>query len=781
MDRSSELRPSKRARLDDAPNDRTGGTDHTISDPAIGQGEVGTSNMTACLPGDEDGREIEVGITTFVGGARGKFHGILKKRYTDFMVNEILPNGRVLHLQSLSAKAAGTSGMASNQGTRSNGQSEAQEQDCVPSHKDDKPIVETSEKVAESAGVSDNKSAEERPEVSEDDRAKLVEYFNEEAVQQLLALYTSILKDPKKKSSEHETVRTSFTTDRSVRSQIHQDIRRIFYGKIDSSTDKDGTLVLRAVGLNNRNRGWGKPDGKGKARPGKLGWLDRGGEYLHFTLYKENKDTLEAVSFISNQLKTTNKTFQFAGTKDRRAVTVQRVSAYRIEAPRLAGLNRILRFSAVGDFEYQKHGLELGDLSGNEFVVTLRDCSIEGAESAATTSDRVSLARSYLGQSLQGLREKGFLNYYGLQRFGTFATRTDAVGVKILQGDYEGACNGILQFSPVALDAANAGDSDTMVGQDDRARAEGINIWRTTGNVNEALDRIPRKFSAERALIRELGRQPQNFLGALSAIQRNLRLMYVHAYQSLVWNLAVSERWRLYGDTVVEGDLVLVQEHKDKEATVEVEPTVDADGEVVIQPAQDDRAKDPDDIYERARALTAEEAASGQYSIFDVVLPLPGFDVIYPANASGEWYKTFMGSEAGGRLDPHDMRRKQRDFSLSGGYRKILARIGADYDLQVHEYRNDSEQFVQTDLERIKAERGAKQKDGGETGQGQEQDQDQGQDQTSTLPTDTSDVEPKLAAVLKFQLGASQYATVAMRELSRGGIRAYKPEFMGGR
>lgn len=165
MDRSSELRPSKRARLDDAPNDRTGGTDHTISDPAIGQGEVGTSNMTACLPGDEDGREIEVGITTFVGGARGKFHGILKKRYTDFMVNEILPNGRVLHLQSLSAKAAGTSGMASNQGTRSNRQSEAQEQDCVPSHKDDKPIVETSEKVAESAGVSDNKSAEERPEV----------------------------------------------------------------------------------------------------------------------------------------------------------------------------------------------------------------------------------------------------------------------------------------------------------------------------------------------------------------------------------------------------------------------------------------------------------------------------------------------------------------------------------------------------------------------------------------------------------------------------------------
>ncbi len=39
----------------------------------------------------------------------------------------------------------------------------------------------------------------------------------------------------------------------------------------------------------------------------------------------------------------------------------------------------------------------------------------------------------------------------------------------------------------------------------------------------------------------------------------------------------------------------------------------------------------------------------------------------------------------------------------------------------------------------------------------------------------------KLAAVLKFQLGSSQYATMAMRELSKGGIQAYKAEYMGGR
>jgi tRNA pseudouridine13 synthase len=39
----------------------------------------------------------------------------------------------------------------------------------------------------------------------------------------------------------------------------------------------------------------------------------------------------------------------------------------------------------------------------------------------------------------------------------------------------------------------------------------------------------------------------------------------------------------------------------------------------------------------------------------------------------------------------------------------------------------------------------------------------------------------KIAVVLKFQLGASQYATMAIRELSKGGVVPYKPDFHRGR
>ena len=46
-------------------------------------------------------KEAEVGITDYVTTEARGFRGLLKKRYTDFIVNEILPDGRVVHLHKL--------------------------------------------------------------------------------------------------------------------------------------------------------------------------------------------------------------------------------------------------------------------------------------------------------------------------------------------------------------------------------------------------------------------------------------------------------------------------------------------------------------------------------------------------------------------------------------------------------------------------------------------------------------------------------------------------------
>ena len=74
---------------------------------------------------------------------------------------------------------------------------------------------------------------------------------------------------------------------------------------------------------------------------------------------------------------------------------------------RLEGLMSKVPFGdslIVSDFAYVAAPLRLGSLAGNRFTITLRDidCDAEAALAA-----------------LSALRERGFVNYFGLQRFGS--------------------------------------------------------------------------------------------------------------------------------------------------------------------------------------------------------------------------------------------------------------------------------------------------------------------------------------------------------------------------
>ncbi|KAF1343817.1 pseudouridine synthase [Delphinella strobiligena] len=792
--------PRKKARL-------TGPEDASTSSnrPWLAGREEDIEAQTPIIASEQDPtkaqseQERNAGITVWATDAPG-FAGIVKKRYTDFLVNEILPNRQVLHLVDIAKPEK--KAQQPHQKKEKKGQKAA----AAVGQAGEGAVQEASvDKKAENGDSTDPDAKLKNIQdaaiaaIPEADIKILQNIFGEKTVKDMCAIYGKVCAKPDRKARDFHSVQSEIIIDKQKRTDAHIATRRIFSGYIETMTGDDNSILIKACpAAASTKPKQNNPSQPGSQPRGKVGWDELGGQFLHFTLYKENKDTMEVLYFIASQLKLAVKNFSFAGTKDRRGVTVQRVAGYRIPKERLQNLNHQLRAARIGHLHYQHEALELGDLYGNEFTITLRDCAFPDEPSDAAA--KLQHAKQIVDKALTGFQTTGFINYYGLQRFGSFSIGTDEVGKRMLQGDLEAAVNLLCAYSPEALAAAQklaaangdesaAAEISTKISSDDMARAEALHIWETTGKMGPALDKLPRRFQAENAIIRHLGfvdkktgafKRRRDWQGALMGISRNLRLMYVHAYQSLVWNMAAGKRWQEFGRQVVEGDLVLVHEHKDKELKVEEEvlEDVDADGEVIIRPAADDAATTEEERFERARALTKEEVGSGKYNIFDIVLPLPGYDVVYPPNSIGQYYKDFMASEKGGKLNPLDMRRKWKDISLSGGYRKMMARP-EEVSWEVKSYKADDEQMVETDLEKlIGRDEANKTRSAAASGYCQAEGADVKMEEE---PKQEAEEREQIAVVLKMQLGSSQYATMALRELTKGGAITFRPDFHGAR
>ncbi|KAI9668593.1 MAG: hypothetical protein M1831_001032 [Alyxoria varia] len=806
--------PAKRPKLESdkfAPDPKPSTADTTVPN------EASSNSPGKAVNADTVQKEAKVGISAFVNPYSKGFSGVLKQRYTDFLVNEVLSDGSVVHLESLKVPKRTVKRSASDEAAVGKAREEdSKSQDAKPAdgvkstdiadEVDSKGTAQVKDPVAkdvgkaldESKGGTDQNS-EPTFELQQEDCTTLTQIFGEKLIPSMLSLHKAALKHPKRKPRDFNPVISPEIDDRELRTRAHQAVRRIFSSRLDTQTGNDSTITIRPAPLAQKpvGGGGGSDDRNDNARQsqlrGRLGWEELGGEYVHFTLYKENKDTMEAIGALCNQMKVQTKRFQIGGTKDRRAVSSQRVSVLRVHAEQLAGMNARLRGAQVGDFSYRREPVGLGWTNGNEFTISLRDCHFP-LEEGLDLQQRLDLANRVLEDRVSRFREQGFINYFGLQRFGTFAASTDAIGTKMLQNDLKGAVELILDFNQEALAAAEGEDVKSTVSSDDKARAFAINMWQTTGDSRRALEKLPKKFSAEASIIRHLGfvdkktgkkLRATDFQGALSSIPRNLRTMYVHAYQSLVWNTVATERWKKHGAQVVEGDLVFAANDRSNIPIESTGPTeVDQQGEIIIHPDAENSNNgggDPSDDAEPhsggrpVHAVTADEAANSRYTIFDVVLPQPGHDVAYPPNSIGKIYESFMASERGGGLDPHSMSRRWKDLSLYGSYRPLLCRPGPGMSYEVKTYTGEEEQLVETDLQRLEKKIMEE-----KTGQPPVviTKEESGEDDVMR------DVEGKvkIAVTLSLKLGPSQYATMALRELlGEGGVISFTPDFGGGR
>lgn len=81
-----------------------------------------------------------------------------------------------------------------------------------------------------------------------------------------------------------------------------------------------------------------------------LDWTPHQYANIRFVYFK---DTMEALDIISKYSNIRAQQFQYAGTKDKRAKTSQRVSVHKVTAEKLRGTNKKLWGMKLGNFQYK--------------------------------------------------------------------------------------------------------------------------------------------------------------------------------------------------------------------------------------------------------------------------------------------------------------------------------------------------------------------------------------------------------------------------------------------
>ncbi len=245
------------------------------------------------------------------------------------------------------------------------------------------------------------------------------------------------------------------------------------------------------------------------------------GEHLICVLEKINWDTNRAIKAIAKRLHVSPKRIGFAGTKDKRAWTTQRISIWGLSPNDLEKVK--LKDIRLIPIEFSNDRINLGDLWGNRFTITIRDISPKDLE-------KFSLPREFK-----------IPNFFGIQRFGEKRPVTHLVGKALVLGDVELAVKTYLAWP---------GPGEREETREARERLSQNWDWK------EALNYFPKHLSYERTLLDHLAKNPRDYANALRKLPRNLLKMFVHAYQSYLFNEYLKKRLGELGLDPVDGDIV---------------------------------------------------------------------------------------------------------------------------------------------------------------------------------------------------------------------------------
>ncbi|MGP8320227.1 MAG: tRNA pseudouridine(13) synthase TruD [Methanosarcinaceae archaeon] len=255
------------------------------------------------------------------------------------------------------------------------------------------------------------------------------------------------------------------------------------------------------------------------------------GKQLILEITKRNWDMHHVIRDLSRKFGISQKRIGFAGTKDKRAVTTQKISIHNMTTHAVD--NVYLKDVDLKVIGRSNKPVKLGDLTGNKFKITVRN--IDKGENELQTQ---------LQKTTGEIQETGGVpNFFGIQRFGAMRPITHLVGKSIVCSELEEAALAYIARSFPDESEENKHVRDYVFNTRDY-------VW--------GLKRYPLNLRYERSMMHHLVTDPNDFTGAFGILSKSIRMLFVHAYQSYLLNQILCERIKegLPLNSTVEGDIV---------------------------------------------------------------------------------------------------------------------------------------------------------------------------------------------------------------------------------
>jgi len=337
------------------------------------------------------------------------------------------------------------------------------------------------------------------------------------------------------------------------------------------------------------------------------------GRFTIIRVKKVNWDTMNFVRALANALRISRKRIHYAGTKDKRAVTVQYFAISGLKEEQLERLQNLkIKDAEIEVLGKSNKDIQLGDLIGNRFRVIVRD---------AKDGDRIERIR-------EELEEKGTPNFFGLQRFGSIRFITHEVGLHILKRDYETAF-WVYVAKP-------------FEGENEDVRKVREILWETR-DAKFGLRELPKYLRYERNLLQKL-REGKSEKDALLSLPLNLKMMFIHAYQSYVFNKVLSARIKEFGNI------------KDVERGDWVDFVEFVNGHYSFA---EDFVRVHNHNFGRVRFLIENRRAS-------LAIPLPGYETQLGDDWTSHKIREFLEEDG---ISLSDFKHEFKEFSSKGSFR----------------------------------------------------------------------------------------------------------------